>query len=315
MSEVAPRELLSQEVSARLKRRASLLSVTSNASLVAIKLGIGVAIHSISVLAEAAHSGLDLLSSLICLFAVRRSIQPADRTHRYGHGKFESIGGLAEAMLIFAISGWIIVEAAQAMLRGEAYLASHEAGIGAAFLLFSAIVNIVVSTIVMSAARRTGSPALEGNAWHIRGDVYTSAAVFVGLALIAIGERLDQQWIQHLDPIGGIAVALLIVRIGWRMTKRNIAHLVDASLPEDELLVIREVIEAHYPAFVGYHRLRARHSGSEHHIDFHLEVPPQMSVAEAHQLCDHLEEELREAIPQAQVDIHIEPGGAAEVQE
>lgn len=315
MSEAAPRELLSQDASARLKRRASLLSMASNASLVALKLGVGLAIHSISVLAEAAHSGLDLLSSLICLFSVRRSIQPPDRTHRYGHGKFESIGGLTEAMLIFAVSVWIIVEAVGAMLRGEAHLAWHEASIGAALLLFSAIVNIVVSGVVMAAARRTGSPALEGNAWHIRSDVYTSVAVLVGLALIAIGVRLHQQWVQHLDPLLGIAVALLIVRIGWRLTKRNIAHLVDASLPEDELRIIRRVIEAHYPAFLGYHRLRARHSGSDHYIDFHLEVPPQMSVAEAHQLCDHLERELREAIPQTQVDIHIEPAGTAEAQE
>jgi len=314
VSEAAPRELLSQEASAHLKRRASLLSATSNASLVILKLGVGLAIGSISVLAEAAHSGLDLVASLICLFSVRRSIQPADRTHRYGHGKFESIGGLAEAILIFAVSGWIILEALRAMLRGEAYLAWHQASIGAALLLFSAIVNIVVSGIVMSAARRTGSLALEGNAWHIRSDVYTSVAVFVGLALIAIGERLGQEWTQHLDPILGIAVALLIIRIGWRMAKRNVAHLVDASLPEDELRIIREVIEAHYPAFLGYHRLRARHSGSEHYIDFHLEVPPKMSVAHAHELCDHLEQELREVIPQAQIDIHIEPGEGVEVQ-
>jgi cation diffusion facilitator family transporter len=304
VSEAAPPELLSREASARLKRRASLLSTISNASLVSLKLAVGLSIRSLSVVAEAAHSGLDLAASLICLFSIRRSLQPADRTHRYGHGKFESIGGLAEALLIFAVSAAVVYEAVKAMFSGEPLRSPH---IGAAVLFVSTIVNIIVSAIVMSAARRTGSPALEGNAWHIRSDVYTSAAVFVGLGLIAIGERLGQHWLLHLDPVLAIVVALLIVRIAWRMTKRNIAHLVDAALPEDEERAIREVIEAHYPSFVGYHRLRARHSGSEHHIDFHLEVPPQMSVAQAHELCDHLEEELRRAIPQAQVEIHIEP--------
>jgi cation diffusion facilitator family transporter len=305
VSEAAPPEVLSREASARLKRRASLLSTVSNASLVALKLVVGLSIHSLSVLAEAAHSGLDLAASLICLFSIRRSLKPADHTHRYGHGKFESLGGLAEALLIFAVSVWVVYEAGKAMLSGEPPL--RQPWIGAGVLLLSTIVNIIVSGIVMAAARRTGSPALEGNAWHIRSDVYTSAAVFVGLGVIAIGQLLGQHWLLHLDPILAIVVALLIVRIAWRMTKRNIAHLVDATLPEDELDTIREVIEAHYPAFVGYHRLRARHSGSEHYIDFHLEVPPQMSVAQAHELCDHLEEELRQVIPQAQVDIHIEP--------
>jgi cation diffusion facilitator family transporter len=304
VSEAPPRERLSEEASARLKRRSSLLSTLSNASLVALKLAVGLAIGSVSVLAEAAHSGLDLAASLICLFSVRRSLQPADQSHRYGHGKFESVGGLTEALLIFGVSVWIIVEAVHALVSGEPL---RQPLVGAGVLLLSTVVNIIVSGIVMSAARRTGSPALEGNAWHIRSDVYTSAAVFAGLGLIALGQRFGQHWMLHLDPLLGILVALMIVRIAWRMTARNIAHLVDASLPEDEIRIIREVIEAHYRAFVGYHRLRARHSGSEHYIDFHLEVPPQMSVAEAHQLCDHLEEELRQTIPQAHVDIHIEP--------
>jgi cation diffusion facilitator family transporter len=287
------------------KHRAASLSVASNTSLVSLKLLVGIFTGSLSVLAEAAHSANDLAAALITWVAVRQSAQPADESHPFGHGKFESVASFVEALLILAAAASIAYAAVGRIIRGVPEL--DRPLIGASVMGASALVNVVVSRHLFHVAKKTGSPALEADAWHLSSDVYSSLAVLVALAGVAAGQKWNLPWLRLLDPIGAVGVAALLLHISWKLVQGAFQHLTDASAPEAEVSGIDRLLRQHYPQFLGYHRLRARHAGPEHHIDLHLVVPPAMSVQEAHDLCDHLERDIRNLLPRAHVLIHVEP--------
>lgn len=288
-----------------LRQRAARTSVLSNTALTALKLVIGVFTGSVSVLAEALHSGLDLGAALIAFFAVRKAREPADLDHTFGHGKFESMSGLIEGALILAAVGLICWGAVGHLLSGSAGVRGP--GLGAGVMAVSAVVNVFVSRMLFRVARQTDSVALEADAWHLRTDVYTSGAVLFGMVAIAIGERIKVEAVQVLDPIVAIGVALWIARAAWDVMHRSWDHLVDRSLPDWEVEQIRRLLREHYPDFGSYHQLRTRRAGPHRHVDLHLEVPGRISVAESHALCDRLEEEIRQLLPRTEVLIHVEP--------
>jgi cation diffusion facilitator family transporter len=287
------------------KRGAARISVISNTFLTAIKLGAAVATHSVSILSEALHSGLDLAAASMAYLAVRRSQKPADTDHQFGHGKFESISGLAEAALILLAVVMILWTAVMRIVRGHTELSMPTLGL--AVMGASAVINIFVSRMLFRVARKTDSVALEADAWHLRTDVWTSAGVFVGLAVIALARRLGFSEADHLDPLIAIGVGVVIARAAWGITRQSWDHLVDRALPQEELARIDGLLREHYPQFAEYHRLRTRKSGPHRYIDLHLVVPGARSVAEAHALCDHLEEDLRRLLPRTEVMIHVEP--------
>jgi cation diffusion facilitator family transporter len=293
----------------KLKQRAASLSVASNTSLVCLKLVVGIFTRSLSVLAEAAHSVNDLAAALITWSAVRKSAQPADESHPFGHGKFESVASFVEALLILAAGASIVYAAVGRVIKGALEL--DKPLLGASVMAASILVNIIVSRRLFSVARKTGSPALETDAWHLSSDVYSSLAVLVALAGVAAGQKWKLAWLRLLDPAGAVGVAALLFIISARLLRGAFRHLTDASLPQDEITEIDRLLRDHYPEFIGYHRLRARHAGPEHHIDLHLVVPPNLSVQEAHALCDHLETDIRDLLPRAHVLIHVEPPAEA----
>ncbi|HWR68754.1 MAG TPA: cation diffusion facilitator family transporter, partial [Desulfomonilia bacterium] len=162
------------------------LSVISNSVLILAKIAVGTLTGSVSIISEAAHSAVDLLASVIAFFSVKNSGKPADRDHPFGHGKIENISGTVEAILIFMAAGWIIFEA---MKRFSHPRPVEALGWGVGVMLFSCVVNIVVSRMLFTVGERTDSVALKADAWHLRTDVYTSAGVMVGLLVIVIGEK------------------------------------------------------------------------------------------------------------------------------
>jgi cation diffusion facilitator family transporter len=287
------------------KQRVASLSVASNVALTGAKLVVALVTGSVSILSEALHSGLDLVAAVMALLAVRRSQEPADADHRFGHGKFESISGLIEGMLILVAVALILYTAVRKIIQPPS--GEIEPALGIVVMGVSAVVNTLVSTLLFRVAKRTDSVALEADAWHLRTDVYTSVGVFVGLGVIAIGHRLRVEWIDHLDPLIAIGVALIITRAAWGITQRSWDHLVDRSLPPEETKQIEELLREHYPQVEEFHRLRTRKSGNERQIDLHLVVPGDMTVAESHKLCDHLEGDLKRLLPGAVVLIHVEP--------
>jgi len=286
---------------------AAAISVASNTALTTAKLVAAWATHSVSILSEALHSGLDLIAAVMALFAVRRSRQAADREHQFGHGKFESISGLVEGSLIVAAVALILWRAVARMVTGHVQIA--EAGLGVGVMGISAVVNIVVSRLLFRVARRTDSLALEADAWHLRTDVWTSAAVFAGLAIIGLGERIGFAEAAHLDPLIAMVVGLVILKAAWDIMRRSWDHLVDRSLPAAEIEQIESLLRDHYPGFAEFHRLRTRKAGSQRYVDLHLVVAGGQSVAEAHAICDHLESDLEALLPHTEVMIHVEPEG------
>ncbi len=202
---------------------------------------------SVSVLSEAIHSGLDLLASMIAYYAVGKAGKPADERHPYGHGKWENVSGVAEALLILGAAIYIIYEAAHRFTgaRQVGYL-----GLGTAVMAVSALVNWFVSKHLFRVARKTRSVALEADAWHLRADVYTSLGVLAGLGLIAITK------VAILDSIVAIGVALLIIKSSVELTKNAFADIFDVRLPEKDEKIIKDILVGHEGECVSFHRLR-----------------------------------------------------------
>lgn len=280
------------------KVRVAGLSILSNAGLVAGKVVVGLAINSVSVLAEAAHSGIDLLAAVVAFFSVREASKPADEHHPFGHGKIENVSGTVEAGLIFLAAGWIVYEAVRRLLGQGAVGAT---GPGLAVMGVSALVNWAVSSRLLRVARETDSVALQADALHLRTDVWTSLGVFAGL----LGIRLTG-W-RLLDPLMAIAVAGLVLKAAYDLTRASFLPLLDISLPAEEQRVILEVLDQYRPRYLEVHSLRTRSAGPERHVDLHLVLPRVTPLADAHQLCDEIEEALRRRLPNASILIHVEP--------
>jgi len=280
------------------KVSAAKLSVASNSLLVALKLSFGLLMGSVGVISEAIHAGVDLVAALLATYSVRMSSRPADADHRYGHGKFENLSGMIEGALIIVAAAIVLYEAGRRLFEGsEVELLWY----GMAVMAISAIVNYAVSRRLMSVARRTGSLALEADAYHLLTDVWTSAGVFVALLLIYF------TGIHEIDSMIAIFVAAMIVRAGYDITRRSTKGLLDVALPEEEMKAIEEVMVEHEEMFVDFHRLRARSTGTERQIDLHLTVPRSLSVKDSHDLSEHLEREIKEKIPNCVIVMHIEP--------
>jgi cation diffusion facilitator family transporter len=287
------------------KTRIALLSVASNTTLVVGKLAIGLAIGSVSVLSEAAHSGADLVAACIAFLAVRVSDKPADEDHPFGHGKAENIAGAIEALLIVGAAIWIIIEAVRKLLRPEPLEAL---GWGVVVMGVSVVANVIVSHMLFKVGKQTDSVALMADGWHLRTDVYTSGGVMGGLLFIEVGKRVFPRYaLEWVDPVVAIAVALLILKAGWDLTHQSSRDLVDSRLSVKEEDSIREAIQRFRPAVRGFHHLRTRKAGSHRFVDFHMLVEPTMSVEESHRLTDEVGDEIAGILAGANVNIHVEP--------
>jgi cation diffusion facilitator family transporter len=280
------------------------LSVLSNSLLIAIKITVGIFSGSVSILSEAIHSFMDLLASVISFFSVKISDTPADERHPYGHGKFENISGVTEAILIFIASGWIIFEALRRILHPNII---DRIGLGIVVMAISAIVNFIVSRMIYKEAKSTDSIALEADALHLKVDVYTSLGVAAGLFLMFIlGFFIKSPLIHYLDPVIAILVALLILRESFILFRKAYAPLLDESLSEQEVTHINDLINTYCSETINFHGLRTRKAGNYRYVDFHLNVPSAMSVKEAHDLCDNIEEGIKRILDHTEVTIHVE---------
>ena len=289
----------------RKKTAVAALSVFSNSCLVVMKLVVGLLIGSVSVISEAIHSGVDLLAALIALIAVRKSGKPPDAEHPYGHGKVENVSGVIEALLIIVAAGWIIYEAI-GRLRHPEPLQAVSWGVGV--MLLSSVVNILVSRQLFKVGEETDSIALKADAWHLRTDVYTSAGVMVGLGFIWLGGMVwPHAALGWIDPVAAIAVALLIIKAAYDLTRDSARDLLDTKLPEAEEAWIRSYIATHSGAVRGVHDLRTRKSGADRFVEFHVLVPSEMSVREAHDETAVLAKGIKERFSGTVVTIHVDP--------
>lgn len=283
-----------------LKSRAAATSIASNAILIAFKLVVGILSGSIAIISEALHSGSDLVAAIIAFWSVRRAAEPPDERHHYGHEKVENLSGVIEALLIIAAAGVIIFEGVMKIFHGPEL---DHIWLGVGVMMVSGVANLVVSKKVLyPVARRTESAALEADAAHLLTDVYTSFGVAGGLLLVKL-----TGW-EYFDPIAAIAVAVLIIRTGYELVMQSTRVLLDETLPEDELEMIRRCVREHRGTIItGYHKLRARRAGSRRHVDLHVIVDAELTVTQAHEVAEHIETDLKACLPNTDALVHVEP--------
>jgi cation diffusion facilitator family transporter len=283
----------------RTKSGAAALSIASNSLLIAIKLAAGAITGSIAIVTEAVHSLIDLVASVVAFVSVRKAGEPADQDHPYGHEKVESLAATIEGMLILVGAGIIVFEATRRLVDGAEVDALW---VGIAVMGFSVVANLVVSTVLSRQARTHDSPALEGDAAHLRTDALTSAGVLAGLALVEV------TGVVAFDSITALLVAAAIVVAGLRIIRRSSGVLVDEVLPDEEMDRIEAAIAAaRTPEVAGYHKLRARRAGSRRYIDLHVQYRSGTSLERAHELAHAMRDEIEARIRRAEVLIHVEP--------
>jgi cation diffusion facilitator family transporter len=282
------------------KPRTAALSVASNSALILLKVIAGTITGSVAILTEAVHSSIDLIASVVAFISVRKAEEPADETHRYGHEKIENLAAAIEGVLILVGSAAI---AFQAIRRLLGHGATHEVGLGIGVIAFAAGANLAVSAVLARKSRETGSPALAGDAAHLRTDAASSLTVLVALVLV---DLTGQQWI---DPVAALLVAAVIVVTGVRLLAGAGQVLVDQSLPAEQTAAICQAIESFGVShgIVGYHALRTRSGGSQRYVDVHVQFRAGTSLEDAHRTAHELQDAIAAAVGGADVLIHLEP--------
>ncbi len=280
------------------KSGAAKLSLAVVLALVVLKLVVASITGSISILAQAMDSVLDVFAVVATFFAIGIASRPADEEHPFGHGKVEGIAAIVQAVLLFGASAGIVYSAIRRIISGEV-IEFAAAGIGV--MLVSMLASIFLSRHLLRVSRATGSIALEANAHNIAADVYTTAGVLVGLVIIQF------TGLYIIDPIIAIIVAAFIVRAAYGVLRKSFGELIDIRLPKAEEEAIKSSILEHGCQLVDFHDLRTRKAGSQRYIELHLTMPKNVSVEEAHRMCDHLEQDIKTRLRGASVVIHVEP--------
>jgi len=284
------------------KVRTARLSIISNSCLIIMKLFAGILSGSVSILSEAIHSTMDLLAAVIAFFSVKVSDTPPDARHPYGHGKYENVSGVIEAVLIFIAAIWIIYEAIHKIIAPAPV---ENIGIGTLVMVLSAITNFFVSRRLYKVAKETDSIALEADALHLKTDVYTSIGVAAGLLMLLL-----TGW-QFLDPAIAIAVAMLILKESYELLKNAYSPLMDVSLSDEEVKIFNEEMSQRGLPF---HNLKTRKSGHFRFADLHLELPENMELKDVHRICDEIENVLSSKLKNLEINIHVEPASQGQKQ-
>ena len=282
--------------SARLMRRATYASTSVAVLLIVAKALAWNLSDSVSMLATLIDSSLDALASLVNLLAVRHALTPADREHRFGHGKAEALAGLAQATFITGSALFLLVESARRVVDP---VAPQAHGLGIGVMVFSIVATLLLLAYQRHVIRQTGSTAISADALHYRTDLLVNASVILALWLSLQG------W-PGFDALFAIGIALYSLYSAWEIVKQAFDHLMDRELPDDERDRIRQIAVAH-PQVRGMHDLRSRRSGTSTFIQLHLELDDELSLLQAHRISDEVEERLGEVYPGAEIIIHIDP--------
>jgi len=286
------------------KQSAALTSLLAAVGLTAFKIVIGILTGSLGILAEAAHSGLDLVAAGMTLVAVRISGRPADRSHLYGHGKIENLSALGETLLLLLTCAWIVRESAHRLLfhRIEIQVTAWSFAV----MLTSIATDISRSRVLARAARKYKSQALEADALHFRTDIWSSLVVVLGLIAVKAADWYPPlAFLRQADALAALAVSVLVVWVSARLGRRTIDALMDRA-PEGMEERILAVVEG-VPGVRNCHNLRMRYSGPVLFIDLHVLVDGAQSLSQAHELTETVERAIQELAPQADITVHPEP--------
>ncbi|HZW37539.1 MAG TPA: cation diffusion facilitator family transporter [Candidatus Deferrimicrobiaceae bacterium] len=273
-------------------------SLGSAVGLASAKFVVGVLSGSLGVLSSAADSLADIFMSAVNLLSIRKSMDPADSSHPYGHGKVETLATVFQGAVIAATGAWVIREGIRRLVEGRVP-DSEDAGIVVMAIALAA--SWFISRRIRKAGEETGSSALVADSVHFATDVFTNAGILCSLLVYRI---TGWAW---LDPGVALVVGVYILVAAGRLLFPALQDLVDRGLPEETVDLVKGIITEHRPMIVDFHDLRTRRAGSEKHVDFHVVVCREYKLEDAHRVADHLEKEVRQALGNAHVVTHIDP--------
>ncbi len=294
----------------REKRAAALSSVIAAIGLTSFKILVGLLTNSLGILAEAAHSGLDLVAALMTFFAVRLADKPADREHPFGHGKAENVSALFETLLLLATSGWIIYEAEHRLTNPQVHVSISAWSF--VVMATSIIVDFTRSRILLRAAKKHRSQALEADALHFSTDIWSSSVVILGLVLVVVGRAFPNlSWLEKGDAIAALVVALIVIVVGGELGMRSIQALLDAAPTNGEYdTILKEV--GRIRRVTNVHALRIRSSGARWFVDLHVTMDGSITLNESHRVTERIEKKVHDILPLSDVTVHVEPPEMAE---
>ncbi|HEX2979358.1 MAG TPA: cation-efflux pump [Anaerolineaceae bacterium] len=305
-------EIVAMATAEREKRLVALSSVAAAIFITSLKLVIGLLTHSLGILAEAAHSGLDLVAAAVTFLAVRISDRPPDQDHLYGHGKVENLSALFEAFLLLITCVWIIYEAIDRLFFKTVHV---EVSMWSFVVMgTSIIVDISRSRALMRMAKKHGSQALEADALHFSTDVWSSTVVIAGLILVTVGEFLQARaaisatllaWLYRADALAALGVSGIVIYVSLQLGKRTVEGLLDAA-PKGMRPQIEQVVGS-IPGVASVSKVRVRTSGPVQFVDVHLSAVPNASLEEAHAVASQVEKAVKKMYPRADVIVHVEP--------
>ncbi len=307
---VTSREAQAAQAALREKRLVALASVGAAIGLTSLKLSVGLFTGSLGILAEAAHSGLDLVAALLTFFAVRYADRPADASHPYGHEKAENLSAFLEACLLLITAGWIIFEALRRLILHEGQVDN----IGWAFLVMavSIAVDFTRSRALLRTARRLGSQALEADALHFSTDIWSSSVVIAGLFIVFLAQQLHlPDWLKQADALAALGVTGIVIWVSLRLARDTIDALLDRA-PEVVLERLQTAV-AGVEDVVEVRRTRVRRAGNKMFADVVVEAPRTLSFEQTHDLSERIEgvatAAIHESFPQSGTDVvvHVEP--------
>ncbi|HTZ78304.1 MAG TPA: cation diffusion facilitator family transporter [Stellaceae bacterium] len=288
--------------SALLMKRATYASVSVAALMIAVKLIAWIATDSVSLLSSLLDSLLDAAASVLNLLAVRQAVTPADREHRFGHGKAEPLAGLGQAAFIGGSATFLFIQAAHQLLQP---VPTANTALGIAVMVLAIVVTLGLVGYQRYVIRHTGSLVVSADELHYRSDVILNGSVIVSLLISGV------LGFSYADPLFGIAIGLWIIYGAWQVAKKAVGQLMDHELPDAERARIRAIALSH-PEVTAVHDLRTRASGPTAFIQVHLEMDGAMPLAEAHRVSDEVEAQLLAAFPRSEVIIHQDPAGIEE---
>jgi len=285
------------------KRNAAIIAVLGGLAIFMIKIVAYFLSDSVALLSDALESIVNIAASMLMFYSVYISGKPADETHKYGHQKVENISSLVEGFLILVAAIFIIHTALERIFKP---VVLEEIDLALIVSLAATALNGLLSVFLGRIATERGSMALEGDSKHLMSDVITSLGVAGGLW---IGKEMG--W-SYMDPLMALLVSVLIVRMGLKLVLKSAQGLMDDSAPKAEEK-IKAILERHSSRYVDFHDLKTRRSGDQVFAELHLSVDAAMTVEEAHDFTDHLEEDLRNELSEVKITIHVEPSENAEV--
>jgi ferrous-iron efflux pump FieF len=288
--------------STRLMRTATYASVVVAMSLIAVKIAAWILTDSVSLLSTLIDSLLDLAASLVNLVAVRHALTPPDREHRFGHGKAEPLAALGQSTFIAGSAIFLVIEAIRRFYTPRP-LDHSEVGIGV--MIFAIVVTFALTRFQSHVVRETGSLAIKADSVHYLSDILVNGAVILALILVT-----HFGWL-YADPVIGLAIAAYILKSAWTIAAGAYDMLMDRELPDEDRARIKQIVLDHGEV-IAVHDLRTRASGPLTFIQIHVEMDGNMNLYHAHEVADHVEAQLREVYPGAEVIIHQDPHGIEE---